>query len=455
MNTNPAGSARAALDAGPWARIEREATLRKVGRRLIPVMCACYFLAYLDRTNIGIAALTMNDEIGITATAFGFGAGLFFIGYLLFEVPSNLIMHRVGARLWMSRIMVSWGIVAAAGALAQGEISFYLLRFALGVAEAGFFPGMVLYLTYWFPREQRARMTGMFMAAVPLSTAVGAPLGGLLLRMDGVGGLSGWQWLFIVEGVPSVLVGLFLFKLLPDRPATAPFLTPGERERLTEEIAADDARVRARHDFGVAKSILHPRVLALSLVYFAIAFGLYGLAFWMPQIIQASLSIESNVAVSLLTAAPYALGAVAMIYAGRLCDRRGQPSRFTAVPLLLGGLALAGSAFLTAAPWVGYLGLCACAIGVLAAFPAFWSLPTAFLTGVTAAAGIATINSLGNVSGFVGPYWVGLMTDLFGEAQWGLVTIGAVMVIGAFVVIRVGDSARGAGSGSQVVDSAA
>ncbi len=425
-----------------WPAAQREETLRKVARRLIPVMCLCYFLAYIDRTNIGIAALTMNDDLGITATAFGLGAGLFFAGYVLFEVPSNLVMHRVGARIWMSRIMVTWGLVATGTALIQGETSFFIVRFLLGVAEAGFFPGMILYLTYWFPAEQRARMTGLFMAAVPVSTALGAPLGGLLLGLDGVGGLTGWQWIFIVEGVPSILVGAFLFKLLPDRPATAAFLTPGERENLTREITAEGAEVRQRHNFGIGRSILHPRVLALSLVYFSIAFGLYGLAFWMPQIIKASLAIDSNLQVSLLTAAPYALGAVAMIYWGRRCDRLRTPAKFTALPLLIGGVALAASALLTEAPWLGYLGLCACAIGVLAAFPAFWTLPTAFLTGVTAAAGIATVNSLGNVSGFVGPYWVGAMTDLFGSAQWGLVTIGVVMVLGAVVVSVLGDAPR-------------
>ncbi|MGI8720718.1 MAG: MFS transporter [Geodermatophilaceae bacterium] len=427
-------------EVASWPTAQREQTLRKVARRLIPVMCICYFLAYIDRTNIGIAALTMNDDLGITATAFGLGAGLFFAGYVLFEVPSNLVMHRVGARIWMSRIMITWGIVATCTAFIQGESSFFVIRFLLGVAEAGFFPGMILYLTYWFPAEQRARMTGMFMAAVPLSTALGAPLGGLLLGLDGFGGLSGWQWIFIVEGVPSILLGVFLFKLLPDRPSTASFLTPDERVHLTKEIESEGSRVRQRHDFGIAKSILHPRVLALSLVYFSIAFGLYGLAFWMPQIIKASLAIDSNLLVSLLTAAPYALGAVAMIYWGRRCDRLRRPARFTALPLLIGGVALAASAFLTDAPWLGYLGLCACAIGVLAAFPAFWTLPTAFLTGVTAAAGIATVNSLGNVSGFVGPYWVGAMTDLFGSAQWGLVTIGVVMVLGSIVVSILGDT---------------
>lgn len=438
--TDVPGADVADITGSDWAATEREETLRKVARRLIPVMCGCYFLAYIDRTNIGIAALTMNDDLGISATAFGFGAGLFFLGYVLFEVPSNLVMHRVGARIWMSRIMITWGLVAAGTALIQGESSFYAIRFLLGVAEAGFFPGMILYLTYWFPAEQRARMTGLFMAAVPVSTALGAPLGGLLLGLDGVGGLTGWQWIFIVEGVPSVIIGAFLFKLLPDRPSTAAFLTPDERTRLTREIEAEGAEVRQRHNFGVARSILHPRVLALSLVYFSIAFGLYGLAFWMPQIIKTSLAIESNFVVSLLTAAPYALGAVAMIYWGRRCDRLGHPARFTSMPLLIGGVALAASAFLTGAPWLGYLGLCACAIGVLAAFPAFWSLPTAFLTGVTAAAGIATVNSLGNISGFVGPYWVGAMTDLFGSAQWGLVTIGAVMVLGAVVVSVLGDA---------------
>ncbi|MEC3978874.1 MFS transporter [Amycolatopsis sp. H20-H5] len=405
--------------------------LAKATRRLVPLMAVCYFFAYLDRTNLSVAALTMNKDLGISPTAYGFGAGLLFIGYILLDAPSNLIMHRVGASRWMARIMIVWGIVAAACATIQGETSFYVLRFLLGVAEAGFFPGMILYLTYWFPAARRGTVTGLFMVAVPLSTAIGAPLGGLLLKLDGFGGMSGWRWLFIAEGLPSVVLGVVLFWLLPDRPANAKWLTGEELEWIDTTLAAENAATAERNPLSVRRALFHPRVIGLGLVYFALAFGLYGLGFWMPQIIKASLKITDDLDVTLLTAAPYAIGAVAMILWGRRCDRTGRSTRYTVVPLALGGAALTVSAFLTSAPWLGYAGLCACAIGVMAAFPCFWTLLPAFLSGAAVAGGIGVVNSIGNVSGFLGPYWVGWMTKLFGSSQWGLVTIGVVMIAGA------------------------
>ncbi|MFC0430492.1 MFS transporter [Kutzneria buriramensis] len=411
-----------------------ERALARATWRLVPLMAVCYFFAYLDRTNLAVAALTMNRQLGLSATAYGFGAGLLFVGYVLLDAPSNLVLHRVGARVWMARIMVVWGIVAAACAAIQGEVSFYVLRFLLGVAEAGFFPGMILYLSYWFPAARRATVTGLFMIAVPLSTAIGAPLGGLLLGLDGTFGLAGWRWLFLVEGLPSIVLGALLLWLLPDRPADARWLSADERAWITDTVAAEEAAVPA---MPVRRAVLHPRVIALGLVYFAIAFGLYGLGFWMPTILKTSLAIKDNLTVTLLTAVPYAIGAIAMVWWGRRCDRIGRPVPHTLVPMAAGGVLLAVTAFLTTAPWLGYLGLCACAIGVMAAFPCFWTLPSAFLSGAAVAAGIGVINSIGNLSGFLGPYWVGWMTDLFGSATWGLVTIGLVMVAGAGLVSRL------------------
>jgi MFS family permease len=274
-------------------------------------------------------------------------------------------------------------------------------------------------------------VTGLFMVAVPLSTALGAPLGGLLLGLDGSFGLAGWRWLFVLEGLPSIVLGLLLLWLLPNRPADARWLTAEERSWITTTLAREDAAVPS---MPVRRAVRHPRVIALGLVYFAIAFGLYGLGFWMPTIVKSSLGIASNLAVTLLTAVPYAIGAVAMIWWGRRCDRFGRPVPYTLAPMAAGGVLLAVSAFLTSAPWLGYAGLCACAIGVMAAFPCFWTLPSAFLSGAAVAAGIGVINSIGNLSGFLGPYWVGWMTDLFGSSQWGLVTIGVVMVAGAILV---------------------
>ena len=411
-----------------------ERALARATWRLVPLMAVCYFFAYLDRTNLAVAALTMNRQLGLSATAYGFGAGLLFVGYVLLDAPSNLVLHRVGARVWMARIMIVWGIVAAAGAAVQGEVSFYVLRFLLGMAEAGFFPGMILYLTYWFPAARRATVTGLFMIAVPLSTAIGAPLGGVLLNLDGALGLAGWRWLFLLEGLPSILLGVLLLWLLPDRPADARWLSADERAWITDTLSAEESAVPA---MPVRRAVLHPRVIALGLVYFAIAFGLYGLGFWMPTILKVSLAIRDNLTVTLLTAAPYAIGAIAMVWWGRRCDRIGRPVAHTLVPMVAGGVLLAVSAFLTATPWLGYAGLCACAIGVMAAFPCFWTLPPAFLSGAAVAAGIGVINSIGNLSGFLGPYWVGWMTDVFGSAKWGLVTIGLVMVAGAALVSRL------------------
>lgn len=413
-------------------------TYRTVALRLLPLLGLCYVLSYLDRTNIAVAALTMNKAIGLSATAFGLGAGLFFIGYFIFEVPSNIVLHKVGARIWIARIMISWGVLAAGQAMVRGELSLYLARFLLGVAEAGFFPGIILYLTYWFPARQRARVVGLFMAAVPLSTAIGAPIGGLLLKLDGVAGLAGWQWLFIVEGVPTVLLGLFVLRWLTDRPEHASWLPEEQRSWLVRTLDREARETDQQYSLSMRQALVHPRVLALSLVYFAIVFGLYGLGFWMPTIIKQSLSIKDNFTVTLLTAVPYAVGAVAIIVWGRVVDRRGRPALLTAAPMLVGGLALGITAFATSLPWLGYAGLSVCAVAIMATFPGFWTLPSAFLTGAAAAVGIAVVNAIGNLAGFVGPYWVGWMTDLFGHPKWGLVSIGVVMVVGALVVLGLG-----------------
>ncbi|MTD56049.1 MFS transporter [Amycolatopsis pithecellobii] len=429
------------------------AAMRKATKRLVPLMAICYFVAYLDRTNLSVAALTMNKELGFNATTYGFGAGVLFLGYVLLDAPSNLIMHRVGARRWMARIMIVWGIVAAACATISGEVSFFVLRFLLGVAEAGFFPGMILYLTYWFPAARRATVTGLFMVAVPLSTALGAPLGGLLLKLDGAAGLSGWQWLYLAEGVPAVILGIALLWLLPDRPAKAKWLTDEQRTAIEDVLAKETAETEKGNPMPVRRALLHGRTLALGLVYFGIAFGLYGLGFWMPQIIKSSLEIKDNLSVTLLTAAPYAVGAVAMVVWGRACDRAGKSATYTMLPMVVGGVALVVSAFLTSAPWLGYAGLCACAIGVMAAFPAFWTMPSAFLAGAAAAGAIGIINSIGNLSGFIGPYWVGWMSSLFGSAQWGLVTIGLVMTAGGMLARSLGDTPRGYASEPRGVSS--
>lgn len=440
-----AGAARLDSADSPLGR----RTYATVARRLLPLLGACYFMSYLDRTNVSVAALTMNADLQISSTAFGLGAGLFFLGYFIFEVPSNMIMHRVGASRWIARIMITWGVVAAAQALVQGQTSFYIARIVLGIMEAGFFPGAILYLTLWFPTAQRARVVGLFMLAVPLSTAIGAPIGGLLLKLDGIAGLAGWQWLFIIEGLPTVVLGFVVLKFLTDSPDKASWLAPEQRSWLISTLDAEARETESRHRITALQALVNPRVLTLSGVYFALVFGLYGLGFWIPTIVKTNLGIEDNLTVTLLTAAPYAVGAVAIVLWGRLVDRRGQARKLTAAPMLVGGLALAITAVVTSLPWLGYAGLFVCAVAIMASFPGFWTLPSAFLSGAAAAVGIAVVNAIGNLSGFAGPYWVGLLTDVFGEAKWGLVSIGAVMVLGAVVVLTMGAARASRGATSR------
>lgn len=425
-----------------------DAVVSKVSRRLIPVLIVAYVLAYLDRVNVGVAALTMREDLILSASVFGLGVGLFFIGYAVFEVPSNLALHRVGARLWLARILVSWGLIAGLTGAIQGEASFYAVRFLLGVAEAGFFPGVILYISLWFPAAYRAKVLGLFVAAVPVSIAFGAPLSGLLLKVDWLS-LPGWRWLFIIEGVPTVLFGLMLPRLLPNRPADAKWLSSKESAWLQSTLDTEADDVRRRFAMSAFAALFNLRVLALAFTLFAISGGLYALSFWMPQILHAALPGQSNFGVTVLTAIPFALGAPAMVLWGRLCDKIDRPAKFTAMPLLIGGAALAGTTMINVNPWVGYFGLCVCALGVLCAFPTFWKLPGLFLTGAGAAVGIAWINSLANLSGFFGPYWIGAATDAFGSARWGLAVIGVLIIASVGVLIALGDRPRERSSPSQ------
>lgn len=425
-----------------------QAAIRKATVRLMPVVALGYFFAFLDRTNLAVASLKMNSDIGINAAQYGLGAGLFFAGYIVLQTPSNLGLHRFGARIWVPGIMCLWGVVAALSSIIHGEVSFYVLRSLLGVTEAGFFPGIILYLSYWFPGALRGRMSGMFMVAIPMCTAIGAPVSGAMLDA------WGWRWMFVLEGIPSVILGIAAFWLLPNRPKDARWLAPGESSALTELLAEEERQVQRRSPLKLGQSLRHPRTIGLGLVYFAIDMGLFGLAFWMPQIVKSSLQITDNFTVTLLTAIRYLIAVPAMIVAGRLTQRVGRPIHFTAIPLAVGGVALGVSALLVGAPWLGYLGLCICAIGVMCSFPGFWSLPSAFLAGVAAAGSIAMINSIATVSGFFAPYWVGLMTTQFGSSKWGLVTIAGVMVAGAVLVVAMRQPSR-VSSGSEAGNDAA
>jgi MFS family permease len=409
--------------------------VRRAGRRLVPLLILLYFVNYLDRVNIGFAGPNgMNEELGMSATLFGVAAGVFFIGYLLLEVPSNLMLHRFGARRWIARIMVSWGIVATVMAFTPNATVLIVLRFVLGVAEAGFFPGIILYLTYWFPAKQRARMTALFMTAVPISTALGAVVSTLIIQhADGLFGLSGWRVMFLLEGIPSILLAVVVWFLLTDRPANAAWMPRAERDALERALAAEATEVSSTGPKSVLAALKSPRVLALSWVYFGVAYGLYALGFFLPTIIAGFAdqygTTFSTVEKGLINAIPYVVGLFAMVV---WTQRSTNPTVRVAAPTLVGGLAIPVALYL-ANPWLAMVAVTICACGVLAALPAFWALPTAHLTGAAAAAGIGLINSLGNVSGFAAPYVTGALHDATGGNRLSLWVVGVCMTSAAVV----------------------
>jgi ACS family tartrate transporter-like MFS transporter len=408
--------------------------LAKIRWRLIPFMFVLYIVSYLDRVNVGFAALQMNSDLGLSASIYGLGAGVFFIGYFLFEVPSNLIMQRVGARPWIARIMMTWGIVSAAMMFTQGPSSFFVLRFLLGLAEAGFFPGMILYLTYWFPERERARTVALFMTANALAGVVGGPLSGVLLTMHGLAGLAGWQWLFLLEGIPAVLLGVAVLWYLPNGPHDASWLSADERSwlqyRLASEFAAHDGR-------SVLQVLFSGRVWAFSLLYFTLVVALYSVSFWLPQILKR-LSGSSDLVVGIVSALPYIVAAIGMVWIGRHSDRHNERRWHVAVPALLAASGLLLSAF-AQSPVLAFSAVSIAALGIWGALGPFWAMPTAVLRGSGAAAGIAWINSVGNLGGFVGPYGVGYLKDLTGGFGAALGALAVSLVTAAAIALLAGD----------------
>jgi len=425
------------------------ATLAKVTRRLVPFLIICYFVAYLDRVNVSFAALTMNHDLGLSQTAFGFGAGIFFIAYFIFEVPSNLLLERFGARKWIARIMLSWGILSGlmafipniARATGLGnETTFYLLRVLLGAAEAGFFPGIIFYLTLWFPTEYRASIVGYFMAAIPLSTVIGAPISGLLLYLHGGLGLAGWQWLFLIEAVPAIILAGVVFFYLTDRPMDAAWLSADERGWLSEKLLTEQRQREAIRQYTVTEALFNPKVIGLSLVYFGAVATNYGLSFFLPQIVKAfGLNTFLTTVVS---ATPYLVGLIGMVWWGRRSDRVAERRFHTAIPLFV---AAAGIAISTALndPSLKMIALSVAGFGIFACLPVFWTLPTAFLSGAAAAAGIAVINSIGNLAGFAGPFAMGWIRDHTGSYTGGLLLLAGLGIVATGIVLALGrDEAR-------------
>jgi ACS family tartrate transporter-like MFS transporter len=395
----------------------------RCARRLVPLIAVLYFVNYVDRVNVGFAALTMNRDMGFSPAVYGLGASLFFGGYLLFQIPANLVLERVGARRWIFSIMAVWGALSMATAFMQGPLSFYVLRFLLGVAEAGFFPGMVLYLTYWFPQSYRARFVAAFMTAIPLAFVIGAPLSGFLLQMEGALSLHGWQWLFVIEGMPAFVLSLIVLRFLPDRPATASWLTDDEKSRISHQLAHESAALPR----AFWPALLDPRVLALGIIYFGINFGRYGVELWLPQIVQGV--GFSNLTTTFIVAVPYGAGIGAMIFWGLRSDRKGERAWHVALPCLAAGMGCTLAGILHNDLLV-LASLGAVVVSLLAVQGPFFSLPSSYLSGTAVAGGIGLINMLGTgMGGLLGPSIMGYLKEHTGGYDSGM----AVIALGLFV----------------------
>jgi D-galactonate transporter len=430
-----------------------KATFDKVAWRLIPFLFICYIVAFLDRVNVGFAKLQMAPDLQFSDAVYGFGAGVFFIGYFIFEVPSNVILERVGARVWIARIMITWGIISSAFMfthqitwgpvsgwfnLTDAEFTFYFLRFMLGVAEAGFFPGIILYLTYWFPGPRRAKMVAMFMTAIAISNVVGSPISGAIMQyMDGYNGWRGWQWLFLLEGIPSVIIGVLVFALLPNGPRNARWLTQEEKDLVVHMVAEDD---HAKKELGQRHSFMDAfrdrRVWALSLVYFCGVVGFYAVNFWMPTIIS-ELGIEKNdfLKVGLLSMIPWGVAAVAMVVWGHHSDKTGERRWHAATGLLVAMTGLLALTVVGHAAIPSIIALTLVTAGILSWVATFWSLPTAFLSSTAAAAGIAWINSVGNLGGHFGPDLIGRIRTATGQTEAAFYALAAVALLGALIIV--------------------
>lgn len=407
-----------------------QTAMRKVYMRLLPFSVLCMFVCYLDRVNVGFAALTMNKDLGLSAYFFGLGAGAFYGGYCLFEVPSNLVLERVGARFWIARIMITWGLLAGAMAFVRGPISFVTLRFLLGAAEAGFFPGILFYFHYWFPMRHRGRMISWFTVATPISVALGGPISTALLGLDGAFGLAGWQWVFITEAAPAVILGFVVLIYLRDRPTAASWLTPEEKEWLTTELAQERRELEAVRTYTLFQSLTNIRVLALAVIYFGIVTASVGLVLFVPQIIK-QLGV-SNLETGFLTMIPYVVGTASMIVWGYVSDRMQERRWNLFVGCLVGGAGLIVAGLLGGSFW-SLAAMCLATIGFYGSKGPFWPLPSTFLTGTAAAAGMALINSVGNVGGFLGPFVVGWIKDSTGSFDNGLYALAGFMLLAAVI----------------------
>ena len=413
-----------------------EVTLRLVSRRLIPFLFVLYVVSFLDRVNVGFAALEMNRDLGLSPAVYGFGAGIFFIGYSLFEVPSNLILARIGARRWIARIMITWGLIAAGMMFVRGPLSFYALRFLLGVAEAGFFPGIIFYLSEWFPADARARAVARFMTAIPVSGVIGGPISGALLGLSGWHGLTGWQWLFLLEGLPAVALGVAVLWYLPDRPENTAWLAPDQKRWLLERLASERRQCVEHHSYSVVRALSSSVVWQMGLlVFLSISFGQYALGLWLPQIVRGFSGL-SDLQIGFVSAIPNLVAAVAMVIVAAHSDRTGERCLHIAAASGVAAIGFLGCAF-AQSPALAVMFLSVAAAGLLSAHGPFWPLPSKFLTGAAAAGGNALINSLANLSGFAGPYAIGLLNSASGDFRTGLLLLAFVPFAGMGLALRL------------------
>jgi MFS transporter, ACS family, tartrate transporter len=412
-------------------RTLERSTMRKVYLRLLPFAVLSYVLAYIDRINVSFAGLTMRADLGMSAGTFGFSVGMFFWGYFIFEVPSNVILEKVGARIWIARIMITWGILAGLTAMVTGSTSFAIVRFLLGVAEAGFFPGIILYFTYWFPSHHHARIVSGFLVGLPVAVAIGAPISTGLLGLDGLFGLRGWQVMYIAEAIPTIVIGVITFFVLTDRPEQAKFLTAAERNWLVTTIAAERRATEAVRKFTLWQALYNPKVLLLALNYLGIVTASLGMLIFVPQMIK-SLGDYSNMTVGWLTMIPYTCGAIAMVVWGRISDHMNERrwNLFIGCVFSTVGLVIAG---MTMGTWWALVGMSIAAMGFYGSKGPFFAMPPMFLSGAGLAAGIAWINSIGNLGGFFGPWYVGVMKDLTGSYAGGLYGLALLGLIAAIV----------------------
>ncbi|SAK49031.1 major facilitator transporter [Caballeronia pedi] len=416
--------------------IDERALVRKITWRIIPFVFILYIISYLDRANIGYAALQMNKELALSSEAFGFVSGIFFIGYFLFEVPSNVLLNKYGARVWIARILVTWGIVAVVSAFVQNATQLYILRFLLGVSEAGFFPGIIVYLTYWFRAKELATTVALFTAAIPVSYIIGAPLSTWIMDNVHWFGWSGWRWMLVLEGAPALIGGVMCFTWLTNKPSDARWLKPEERDWLLNELSKDaKARPNARH-FGSLKAMTNPKVLYLSFIYFVYQCGSLGVGYWMPQIIKGFSSTLSHTQVGLIAMVPYLFATIVMIFWSRNSDRHNERRLHSAIPLAVAAAALLGAG-LTTNPYVSISMISLSLAGLYAFKSPFWALPTLFLTRSTAAVSIAVINSLGNLGGFVGPFAIGYIKGSGHSATNGLLFLSGLLVASFFMTLFI------------------